>query len=66
MTTNDHGSDEIRGNKIIVWMQAWLDGFTAGPNGFPRLTDRQAMTLLESRTFDGRVAGLRYARARET
>jgi dihydrofolate reductase len=32
---------------------------------FPPLTDRQAMTLLESRTFDGRVAGLRFARARE-
>jgi dihydrofolate reductase len=33
---------------------------------FPPLADRQAMTLVESRTFDGRVAGLRYARARET
>jgi dihydrofolate reductase len=32
---------------------------------FPPLTDRQAMTLLDSRTFDGRVAGLRFARARE-
>ena len=33
---------------------------------FPPLADRQAMTLVESRTFDGRVAGLRYARARAT
>jgi hypothetical protein len=65
MTTNDHGSDEVRGNKIIVWMQSRLDGLTAGSNGFPRLTDRQAMNLLELRTFDGRVAGLRYGRARE-
>jgi dihydrofolate reductase len=32
---------------------------------FPPLTDRQAMTLLQSRTFDGRVAGLRFARVRE-
>jgi dihydrofolate reductase len=32
---------------------------------FPPLTDRQAVTLLESRTFDGRVTGLRYARAQE-
>jgi dihydrofolate reductase len=32
---------------------------------FPPLTDRQPMALLESRTFDGRVAGLRYGRARE-
>jgi dihydrofolate reductase len=33
---------------------------------FPPLSERQAMTLVESRTFDGRVAGLRYARARVT
>lgn len=31
---------------------------------FPPLADRQVMTLVESRTFDGRVAGLRHARAR--
>ena len=35
-----------------------------GAQFFPPLADRQDMTLLESRTFDGRVAGLRYARAR--
>jgi dihydrofolate reductase len=33
---------------------------------FPPLAGRQAMSLVESRTFDGRVAGLRYARARVT
>jgi hypothetical protein len=33
---------------------------------FPPLSDRQAMTLVESRTFDGRVAGLRFARERVT
>jgi dihydrofolate reductase len=33
---------------------------------FPPLADRQAMSLVEARTFDGRVAGLRYARARAT
>lgn len=31
---------------------------------FPPLAERQAMKLVESRTFDGRVAALRYARAR--
>jgi len=29
---------------------------------FPSLAHRQAMTLIESRIFDGQVAGLRYAR----
>jgi hypothetical protein len=33
MTTNDHESDKVRGNTIIVWMQSSLDSFTAGPNG---------------------------------
>lgn len=32
---------------------------------FPALDQRQAMTLIESRVFDGRVAALRYARQRE-
>jgi dihydrofolate reductase len=36
----------------------------AGSPLFPPLTDRQPMQLIESRTFDGRVAGLRYARER--
>lgn len=31
---------------------------------FPPLSERQPMTLVEARTFDGRVCGLRYARAR--
>jgi dihydrofolate reductase len=31
---------------------------------FPPLPERQSMALVEARTFDGRVAGLRYARAR--
>ena len=31
---------------------------------FPPLAQRQAMALVESRTFDGRVAGLRWARER--
>jgi len=25
MTTYDHDSDKVRGNKIIVWMQSSLD-----------------------------------------
>jgi len=33
---------------------------------FPPLATRQAMTLVESRTFDRTVAGLRYARERVT
>jgi len=32
---------------------------------FPPLAERQAMALVEARTFDDRVAGLRYARTRE-
>ncbi|MGI8870227.1 MAG: dihydrofolate reductase family protein [Mycobacteriales bacterium] len=32
---------------------------------FPPLTDRQAMKLVELRTFDGHVAALRYARLRD-
>jgi dihydrofolate reductase len=32
---------------------------------FPQLAERQAMALVESRTFDGRVASLRYARVRD-
>ena len=35
-----------------------------GPLLFPRLEQRQSMALRDARTFDGRVAGLRYARAR--
>lgn len=31
---------------------------------FPRLPDRQQMSLVGTRTFDGTVVGLRYARAR--
>lgn len=65
-------------NKIVVWMQSSLDLIDeyqivvhpavlgGGTPFFPPLAGRQAMTLIESRTFDGRVAGLRYARARAT
>ena len=35
-----------------------------GTRFFPSLTDRQAMDLVEARTFDGRVACLRHARDR--
>lgn len=35
-----------------------------GTRFFPSLTNRQAMGLVEVRTFDGRVAGLRHARER--
>jgi dihydrofolate reductase len=38
----------------------------AGTPLFPPLAARQAMTLPEPRTFDGRVAGLRCGRARAT
>lgn len=38
----------------------------AGTPFFAPLATRQDMTLLQSRTFDGRVAGLRYARERVT
>jgi dihydrofolate reductase len=31
---------------------------------FPPLSERQVLALVEARTFDGRVAGLRYARVR--
>ena len=31
---------------------------------FPPLADRQAMTLVESRTFDGTVVGLRHVAVR--
>ncbi|MFI2652074.1 dihydrofolate reductase family protein [Micromonospora fulviviridis] len=37
----------------------------AGTRFFPPLARRQAMTLVEARTFDGTVTSLRYARARE-
>jgi dihydrofolate reductase len=35
-----------------------------GATLFPSLADRQDMTLVDSRTYDGRVVALRYARVR--